>query len=633
MLNRKTFESCIDSRQLFGGYGSFGEVYGTLAQDNSAITLTAQDYQMTCAYEQDAYGIYTRQDTFQNCSDSPITIRNLKSRFVFEGGEYQVYTQFNSWQDENKGAWQELNTAVSVGSESVRTCQDATPFLVLWSQQESRGVAFHLLPNCNWEMTVTRVRTTGKRQGVVVELGISSRNLALTLSPGEIFRLPQILCYTVSNKMHLDCYKLHNYLHTRYPRQQIPVLYNTWLGFFDQFSFEKLMAQIPLAAELGVEYFFLDAGWFGTGEVSWGASVGDWFENPKTLGGRMGELADAVRAAGMKFGLWLEPERATLASQAYKEHPEYYLPITGVPRNVLLDFANPEARTWMLNIVCNLIDRFGVRYIKDDFNMSKYYCQEQDGFLAYHAGHEAFLKELKCRYPDLYLSSCAAGGLRMELQNYKFFDSSWPSDNQNIYAQMEMYRHALLRLPPQAMERWAAIHSLMGMKDFYKPFASVNRGNCERMVVCADGTWSHIVGIQQSFLEGFFTGGPVGLSCDLTKVSEKTRAELKRFIAEFKANREFWLTAVARILCDTKTVSVYQYSDMALNKIVIQLFTKEAMQDSCRVYPELDASKNYRYNGKLFSGAALMEEGICISLLPDMDDHYQMFQVDLIGKD
>lgn len=632
MLYRKTFEGCKDPRQLFGGYGSFGELYGTLVQEENAVSLKAEHYQVTCRYEQDDWGVYTRQDTFCNCSDEPLTLRSIKSRFFFDGGEYQVYTQFNSWQDENVGHWQELGTSVSVGSESVRTCQDATPFMVLWSQQANRGVAFHLLPSSSWQISVTRVRTVGKRQGVVVEIGMSDRNLSLPIAPGEALKLPEILCYNVHNKLHLDCHKLHNYLHLRYPRREMPVLYNTWLGFFDQFSFDKLMAQIPLAADLGVEYFFLDAGWFGTGDVIWASSIGDWFENPKTLGGRMEDLADAVRAADMKFGLWLEPERATMASEAYKEHPEYYIPITGVPGNVLLDFANPEACAWMMDIVCRLIDRYGVRYIKDDFNMSKYFSEREDAFLAYHAGHEAFINELRSRYPELYLSSCAAGGLRMELQNYKFFDSSWPSDNQSIYAQMDMYRHAILRLPPQAMERWAAIHSITGMEDFYRPFADCNRGSCERLVVCGDGTWSHIIGVQESYLEGFMTGGPFGLSCDLTRVSQKTRAELKRFISEVKADRSFWLTAVARVLCDTKTVSVYQYSDMDLNKIVIQLFTKDAMQENCWVYPELDASKSYRYKDQLYSGKALMRDGIHIALHTDVDDHYHMFQADLVAE-
>ena len=63
------------------------------------------------------------------------------------------------------------------------------------------------------------------------------------------------------------------------------------------------------------------------------------------------DIANSVRAAGMKFGLWLEPERANVNSDAMKEHPEFYLPITGDADNYLLDFANPDAVDWMLGVM------------------------------------------------------------------------------------------------------------------------------------------------------------------------------------------------------------------------------------------------------------------------------------------
>ena len=74
-------------------------------------------------------------------------------------------------------------------------------------------------------------------------------------------------------------------------------------------------------------------------------------------------------------------------------------------------------------------------------------------------------------------------------------------------------------------------------------------------------------------------------------------------------------------------MTVYQYSDMALNKLVLQLFPTDTTQDTCLVYPQLDAGKTYRVNGgETFSGAQLMAEGIEFTLHTDWDDHYPMFE-------
>ena len=75
---------------------------------------------------------------------------------------------------------------------------------------------------------------------------------------------------------------------------------------------------------MGVELFLIDAGWFGFTE-DWAAEIGNWTENQ--IGGykgRVRELGDYVRSLGMKFGMWLEPERVLKNTEAYKSHPEYY---------------------------------------------------------------------------------------------------------------------------------------------------------------------------------------------------------------------------------------------------------------------------------------------------------------------
>ena len=275
----------------------------------------------------------------------------------------------------------------------------------------------------------------------------------------------------------------------------------------------------------------------------------------------------------------------------------------------------------------DLIEHYGIEYIKDDFNADMYFDPNSSAFLKYHQGHEEFIRKLRSTHPDIYFSSCASGGHRMELENYTLFDSSWPSDNENPYEEMRMYRENILRLPPQAMERWVAVHSLVGFEDFYEPFKECNNNNCDRMVACGDGTWHNIVGVQNSFMEGYMTGGPVGFSCDLTKLSDKAFAHFKAFVKKMKENREFWETAVARIICDTPTVTTYQYSDMDLTKVVIQVFARNQLQDKFVAIPELDPSKNYIVNGnEVRSGKDIMDYGIEIKNYGNLTESHHMYE-------
>lgn len=616
-----------DVKSLFHGCGSFGEIRGDLVKDGQTISQETADYKIQCEYEMDENGVLTRNDVFENVSGKPMSVTRLKSRFVFDGGEYQVYTQFNGWQNESSGKWQPLVSSVSVTGGSSRLTNDAAPFLCLWDEQNNRGVAFHLVPNCSWEMKVTRACHYSKYSRTVVEMGICDYNFNMTLEPGQKIQMPQIICYEVRNRLDMDCYKLHNYMHTRYPRKSMPMMYSTWMVRFDHIDFDDLAKQVDLAAEMGLEYFNIDAGWFGKG-ASWSRSVGDWSENQTgAFCGRMKELADRVRERGMKFGLWLEPERACPTSDSVKEHPEYY--IQGDSKEYyFLDFANDKAREWMLSVVFDLIEKYGIAYIKDDYNADMYYDEYHTSFLKYHEGHAKFIQAIHDRYPDLYLTNCGSGGERLDLGSYMKFDSAWPSDNESPTIELRMYRDTILRMPPQGFERWVAVHSLKGFESFYENFKGSNAGNTDRIVACYDAVWHNLESVQPSCMEGFMTCGPVGISSDLTLLSEQTFAAMKSYIARFKEEREFWIKAVARILTDTRTVTTYQYSDMDLNKIVVQLFTRESIQDRFHVYPVVDANKSYRTeDGKVLTGEQINEEGFIIQNGEWMDNWKEMHQI------
>ena len=387
----------------------------------------------------------------------------------------------------------------------------------------------------------------------------------------------------------------------------MPVIYNTWLYKFDRFTFDDLVAQAEAAASIGVEYFMIDAGWFGDGE-DWWSCRGDWEEN-MTFGfcGRMKEFSDVVREKGMKPGFWLEPECASFESKIVKTHPEYFLPGEG---SMFLDFANPDALEYIFQKTCELIDRYGAKFIKFDYNADKINDERREAFTKYFRGHAEYLRRLKERYPDLYLENCASGGMRMSIRDGLLCDSFWLSDNQSPYYSNEIFKNTLLRLPPQWIECWATIQSVEKLNMVHD-----TRDYPEKIIATNDATWEDVTGIHKDYLQAFLTGSPIGLSCDLTGLSENVLDFLRKFIADFKQNREFWMNAVCHILTDTETMLVLEYRSEDFDRAEIVVFKNKALQSDISVYPVLSAEKTYEVSDRgEISGADIMQDGINVDL-------------------
>ena len=110
----------------------------------------------------------------------------------------------------------------------------------------------------------------------------------------------------------------------KYRDKARPVLLNSWEGVYMDFTGEKLKSMARSAAKLGIELFVLDDGWFGARNDDT-CALGDWVVNEKKLGCTMKQLVDDIRAEGIEFGLWFEPEMISPDSDLYRAHPDWCL--------------------------------------------------------------------------------------------------------------------------------------------------------------------------------------------------------------------------------------------------------------------------------------------------------------------
>lgn len=588
---------------LFSLCGSFPKPVGTPQKNENVYTFGGEGFETRTENDVHSSGVCVRRDIITNTSDRGLVITRALSKFVFNGGEYEVYTQYGEWCNESLGKWQPLVTEICAGNDDIRFNCGSAPFVAIYNLQNGRGMAFHLLAGSKWTLKVKRCfSSAGQRKTVTVELGVDDSDLEYALAPDETLEMPSVLYYEFKNKTDMDAYKLHRYYNDVYPARELPIIYNSWMSRFDRISFDILSEQLDVATRLGAEYFVIDAGWFGK-PTEWFDKVGDWEEcTDCSMKGKMKEFADKVRSRGLKFGLWFEIERAALGSRAFGDHPEYYIKEGG---NAFVDFGDPEACKYIFDILAEQIRKYGIEFIKFDFNAQIGFDPYRTSFLRYFKGYDEFIKRIGTEFPNVYLECCASGGLRMASSNIPGFDSFWMSDNHSLYTQLEIFKNTLLRMPSRALERWITIRSLESFEPVYPV------GRKEKILVSGDSGWGHIEAVNIDYLKNCTLGGPIGISCDLTQISADTVKLLSEHFAKYKSEREFWKSSECHILCDTETLLVLEFCDRGYGEIKICSFTKIPHQNTVTVYPVCDETASYvNDGGESVSGFSLSEDGV-----------------------
>ena len=272
-------------------------------------------------------------------------------------------------------------------------------------------------------------------------------------APGESFRTPEAAF--VWSDLGLDGLgeRFHRSLRARpsHPREPRPVTLNTWEAVYFRHDLERLEALARTAADIGVERFVLDDGWF-RGRRDDGAGLGDWTVDPAVWPEGLHPIARTVHALGMRFGLWFEPEMVNPESDLAREHPEWLLQseTTRAWRGqYALDLTRPDAFEHLLEAISALVGEYELDYIKWDQNRDLIEAVH-DGRANVHRHTEAvyrLLDRLRARHPGLEIESCASGGARVDLGILERTDRVWASDTNDPVERLAIQRWTELLLP------------------------------------------------------------------------------------------------------------------------------------------------------------------------------------------
>jgi alpha-galactosidase len=317
--------------------------------------------------------------------------------------------------------------------------------------------------------------------------------------------------------------RFHRFLRARpgHPGVDRAVTLNVWEAVYFDHDLGRLVALAELAAAVGVERFVLDDGWFG-GRRHDRAGLGDWTVAKDVWPEGLHPLVDRVRALGMQFGLWFEPEMINVDSDVARAHPEWIM-ATGDRRPVesrfqqVINLGLPDCYAYIRDAMRAILDEYDIAYLKWDHNRDLIdagsWPAGQPGVHAQTAAFYRLVEELKSAYPGLEIESCSSGGGRVDLGVLTRTDRIWVSDCIDPLDRQQMNRWTTQLVPPEMM----GSHIASGR--------------------------SHTTGRRHDldFRAATAVFGHLGVEWDLTEASESELAELAAWIDFYKTERALLL--------------------------------------------------------------------------------------------
>lgn len=348
-------------------------------------------------------------------------------------------------------------------NRSGRTSHFSYPAMLLAtsSANESAGEAygFHLAWSGNHRLRVDSL-TDGR---VLTSLGALLLPGEVRLAPGESYASPEIVAAYSAYGFSALSRKFHEHVRTKLLRPAMrakprPVHYNTWEAVYFDHDVEKLKELASRAAEIGVERFVLDDGWFG-GRRHDRAGLGDWVVSDDVYPDGLKPVVEHVTALGMEFGLWFEPEMVNPDSELYRAHPDWVLGVEGVHQvpfrsQLALDISQPEVADYLFQAIDAVLRDHDIHYIKWDMNRDLSHPGGSSGnakAFAQVLALYALLDRVRAAHPDVEIESCSSGGARADMGVLAHSDRVWTSDSNDALDRQYIQRGASFFLPPEVL--------------------------------------------------------------------------------------------------------------------------------------------------------------------------------------
>ena len=425
------------------------------------ITLQDNKYPDTVKLH---YAAYDKENVIKAWTEishnekNPVTLWRYSSTMLyFDASKYFLTSYHSDWAKEGQSETVQLTAGKKIIDTKLgtRAAMHTEPFFELGLNEPAKENEGNVvLGTIGWTGNFRFTFEVDNVGGLRVIPAINPYASDYKLRAGETFTTPEFIFTTSSTGVGQASRNLHDWAR----RYQVNMgmgdrlsLLNNWenTGFdFDQKSLAELMKD---AKDLGVDMFLLDDGWFANKypRKDDHAGLGDWDVTHSKLPEGIPGLVRDAKAAGVKFGIWVEPEMVNPKSELFEKHPDWVIQQpnreTYYYRNQLvLDISNPKVQDYVFGVVDRIMtENPDVAYFKWDCNSpitniySPYHKANQGNTYIDHVrGVYNVMSRIKAKYPNLPMMLCSGGGGRMDYEALKYFTEFWCSDDTDPYERL-----------------------------------------------------------------------------------------------------------------------------------------------------------------------------------------------------
>ena len=284
------------------------------------------------------YIAYPKENVIKTWSEikhnekKPVTLWRYASTMLYFSDSKYFLTEFSGdWAKEAQMSSQQLQFGKKVIDTKLgsRAAMHTHPFFELGfgqSAQETQGRV--MLGTIGWTGNFQFTFEVDNVGNLRVIPAINPYASDYELKANEVFTTPEFM-FTFSNNGTGEASRnLHawarNYQLKDGQGDRLSLL-NNWENTYFKFDEQLLSELMKEAKHLGVDMFLLDDGWFGNKHPrnSDNAGLGDWEAMKSKLPGGIPALVKSAKEAGVKFGIWIEPEMVNPKSELFEKHPDW----------------------------------------------------------------------------------------------------------------------------------------------------------------------------------------------------------------------------------------------------------------------------------------------------------------------
>ena len=447
----------------------------TFGENSQTLRLTLKDQQSNLQAELlytvfDDCDVIARSARLTNLSLSDLKITGAMSLCVdLADDRWELITLNGSWGRERSVYRRPLTPGhQGVSTRCGASSLQQSPFLAVARKETTESLGEAIGAALVYSGNFKAMASVYQNHCTRLLLGINDTDFSWSLAPGEAFQTPEaVLAYSaeglggMSRAFHTLWEK--HLLPRRWISAHRPVLLNSWEAAYFDFDEEKLVSIAKSAADAGVELFVMDDGWFGCRDDDT-TSLGDWQPDRRKLPEGLGRLGDRVRALGLQFGIWMEPEMVSPDSDLYRAHPDWAIHIPGrasiTSRHQLtLDLSRRDVQDFVYQAVADTLKASKAAYLKWDMNRNFTnigsadlpYDRQRELPHRYILGLYAVMERLTKAFPDVLIEGCSSGGGRFDPGMLYYTPQFWCSDDTDALARCRIQYGSSFFLPPSAM--------------------------------------------------------------------------------------------------------------------------------------------------------------------------------------